>query len=652
MNNRRLRAVIAGPVAALAVVGALMTAPTASADTSGAADAPAAAAAGSGQVEVSGTIRVVHGEGDDHQYLLKIDGGPTVRLGEGFTAAPHTRFHGILAIPGSEVSLRGAQGRRALQELSRSGGVAKVVDSRTSAPRLAAPKPSEHRTYVAQATNLGAFDVDVSTGLAELAVAQQYWVRESAGRITSWAAPTTATPVTISPAAALGCGLGADGATFDKLVSEAAAQAFPGIDFYGANSGNHLVVLVPPGCQTDGVVGRAALGTSLGDGGPSIGMLQNYPGSLTFTMAHEFGHTFSLEHANSETLEYGDLYEVMGSSNGTPPVLGASYRNQLGILAPGEVIDVNNASAAVTLAPRSAEAGQRAARFIDPDSGDQCFVEFRNGAGNDAGAAYSYGTLHWPESGPWTYRPGVTITCDDSGRGYGYELRVATSGQVALLGGEVWTNPSGTYSVSVGGVGAEATVTTLSTPGPALRGGRVRVGKGRALEKVHASVRGVNGTVSGVRFEWSVKGRVIATSRGATFFPPISAAGKKVTVRATAYGVGRSPVSMKGRTKIKKATFYRDGPVRYVKIKGKAKVGKKLKAVTRTRWVNYFGMRPAGFRVKYQWLRNGRTIKGAKGRTYKPSRRDRGAHIQVVERPSAPGFDKRAYTRSRAKRIR
>ncbi|WP_372735701.1 M4 family metallopeptidase [Nocardioides sp.] len=59
-----------------------------------------------------------------------------------------------------------------------------------------------------------------------------------------------------------------------------------------------------------------------------------------------------------------------------------------------------------------------------------------------------------------------------------------------------------------------------------------------------------------------------------------------------------------------------------VVLKGKPYVGKKLKAAIT-------GWGPAGVKVKYQWLRNGKVIKGAKSKKYKLKGKDKGKKVSV-----------------------
>src|SRR5262249_30086570 len=65
-------------------------------------------------------------------------------------------------------------------------------------------------------------------------------------------------------------------------------------------------------------------------------------------------------------------------------------------------------------------------------------------------------------------------------------------------------------------------------------------------------------------------------------------------------------------------------------ITGKAVVGRTLVAHA-AGW-------PAGTRVTYQWLRNGRVIKGATRSTYKVVKKDRRARISVRITATLPGY--------------
>lgn len=269
-----------------------------------------------------------------------------------------------------------------------------------------------------------------------------------------------------------GCGLGS---SFSPVVQEAAAELFPGVDF--TLQPNHLVVLVPDECEDQGAgaVGTASVGTSLGSGGTSVSSLEQDYGPST--LAHELGHNFGLDHSAGErcdTLEgecwldeYGDLYDVMGgATRGTVPSLNSPHRDDLGLLEPGEVQDLElpltqqTASRTMTLRPRSDGTGLRTLRIVEPETLDPWYVDYRSGTGRDANAGYQ----DFPD-----HPPGVLVL---SGAGAASRLwSEAGPGPQSLAAGATYTNPAGTVSVRVDAIapGVEATVTvTVRSDAPPL----------------------------------------------------------------------------------------------------------------------------------------------------------------------------------------
>jgi hypothetical protein len=604
------------------------------------------------EVAVQGTVRVLPGEnGEADQFWLEIDGGETVRLADGFEAEPNARFRGTVSVPGSgEVNQGSALGRAAV------GGSRATVVEGTAQPVTAAKKKKYHKAvhrYVVRAKNLGKLNHPQKQVLNRLNQAQKYWIKQSGGKIKKWAKPKKVkTFRTTTTSVAAGCGLG--GSDFYRFVQEAARKTYPKVNFSG-RSPNHLVVLVPGKCSHSGVVGRAQLGDGFASGGPSvISSLESYPGATKFTAAHEWGHNFSMHHANTATHEYGDAYEVMGSVPGDTPILGAAYRQQQGILKGNQNVNVTGQSRTVALAKRSAAKGQRSASFVNPDNGTRCFIEYRDGGGGDARAEYSRNNNYRPNYyGGGHYRTGVTITCEDLDR-WGYELQRASDANVyGLRAGNQWSNASGTYRVRVNSVGTTASVTTTSSPGSQLPAGTIKVVAKPALEETTFTASGFGATITGLRVDWlSPKGKVITSSYGGSFWAPLSVAGKKVRARTTVYAQGRRPVTVRSAAvKIPLARWFNGGPSSYAKVKGKAKVGRKVTAVP-LNWVAFDARKPAGFKVRYQWLRNGKKIKGATKKTYKLRKADKGKWIQVVDRPRAPKFNKQAWTRSAGKRVR
>lgn len=104
--------------------------------------------------------------------------------------------------------------------------------------------------------------------------------------------------------------------------------------------------------------------------------------------------------------------------------------------------------------------------------------------------------------------------------------------------------------------------------------------------------------------------------------------GKKVKVRVTVTRPGwwDTYVTTSKATVAKRAL--KKGKVKLV---GKARVGKKLKARTP-------GWGPKPVKIRFQWLRNGKAIKGAKKRAYKVKRADRGKKLKVRVTVKKPKF--------------
>ena len=54
-------------------------------------------------------------------------------------------------------------------------------------------------------------------------------------------------------------------------------------------------------------------------------------------------------------------------------------------------------------------------------------------------------------------------------------------------------------------------------------------------------------------------------------------------------------------------------------------------------------------KVRYQWMRNGKAIKGAKGATYRVRAKDRGKKISVKVRAKAKGYETGKRTSKKVK---
>ncbi|MBW9210361.1 hypothetical protein KV100_11900 [Mumia sp. zg.B21] len=151
---------------------------------------------------------------------------------------------------------------------------------------------------------------------------------------------------------------------------------------------------------------------------------------------------------------------------------------------------------------------------------------------------------------------------------------------------------------------------TLAPVAALKAAGKVAVG-----QRLTAS-GGTTNPASSVSYQWLVGGR--AAGAGSAYVVKPADLGKAVAVRATAKRAGYvTRVTTVNVGKVAAGTLAVKGKA---KITGKAKVGKKLKVKPG---------KAAGARVKYQWLKNGKRIKGAKGKTLKLKKSFKGKKISV-----------------------
>ncbi|MFD1824673.1 hypothetical protein [Mumia zhuanghuii] len=153
-----------------------------------------------------------------------------------------------------------------------------------------------------------------------------------------------------------------------------------------------------------------------------------------------------------------------------------------------------------------------------------------------------------------------------------------------------------------------------------------------------AASGGTTNPASSVAYQWLVNGK--AAGAGASYVVKPADLGKTVAVRSTATKVGYvTRVSNVSVGKVAAGSFAVRGKAA---VKGKAKVGKKLTA------------RPgkaAGAKVRYQWLRNGKAIKGAKAKSLKLKKSYKGKKISVQVTYTKPGY-KTVVQKSKAVKVK
>jgi hypothetical protein len=137
-------------------------------------------------------------------------------------------------------------------------------------------------------------------------------------------------------------------------------------------------------------------------------------------------------------------------------------------------------------------------------------------------------------------------------------------------------------------------------------------------------------------YQWLVDGKAVAGATKSTYTVTAGDAGKKISVTVTASKSGYTATSATStQVSIAKAAnkaFTKSS----VKVTGKAQVAKTLTAKTT--------FSPKADKVSYQWLRNGKAIKGATKSTYKVAAADAGKKISVKATASKSGYAKKTAT--------
>jgi len=143
-------------------------------------------------------------------------------------------------------------------------------------------------------------------------------------------------------------------------------------------------------------------------------------------------------------------------------------------------------------------------------------------------------------------------------------------------------------------------------------------------------------------YQWYRAGAKIAKATSSTYKLVAADRGKKITVKVTGTKPGYTTVS-KTSVATKKVAA---GSLTSVtpKISGTVKMGKKLTAKPGT-W------KPASVKLSYQWLRNGKAIKGATKSVYKLTSKDRGKKVTVKVTGKKAGYTSKSVTSKATKKV-
>ena len=145
-------------------------------------------------------------------------------------------------------------------------------------------------------------------------------------------------------------------------------------------------------------------------------------------------------------------------------------------------------------------------------------------------------------------------------------------------------------------------------------------------------------------YQWLADGSTISGATSDTYVPTASTVGKRIAVKVTASKSGyRSASAVSAKTEVvKKGTITNSNPP---SISGAVRVGSTLT-------VKVGAWSPSGLTYRYQWLRDGVTIRGATGKTYALTRASRGHRISVKVGASKVGFNGLSKTSPRTDVVR
>ena len=517
-----------------------------------------------------------------------------------------------------------------------------AADSVTEIKVAAAVAPPTHYVDVAVNVNGDGYVQPSNTAIAAaIADASAYWVSNTGG-----AFPGFTIRHVVRYSSTKSCT-----ASDISWWSEAADRVGVDLDTYlAADSGQHLVLIGE--CRHDAKAALGSLGTSLDDGGvvltqANLYRLQMAPQILNGLLAHEFGHNFSLDHANSAdtagcdfsstpmyteitscgTYEYGDEWSVMGF--GLPlsrvPLLDVARRDQLGVSAPGSLATQSgNTTASYQLAALGATGTLKGVK-VTVSSGTY-YVEYRTSWGEPG----AYFLDSEPCQSEWEPSPTCTKVDEIIPEGPGIRvLKLQDDGETrveavpthaehpnfaefALDTGDWWRSSLGDLNIEVGGASSEEADIVVTTGSmPRLTLSPPTFDSAPALgSTVTVSVDAPEGAF--LSYRWYLDGVELGGYQQADYSPTVGDINHVLTARVLAYVPGSTPTQAVVSQKVSPWVAALVAPVR---------VGKAVSISTQ--W-------PDTFALTYQWRLNGAVVANATGATYTPRTSDLGKKLSVT----------------------
>ncbi|MET0929685.1 MAG: CHAP domain-containing protein [Aeromicrobium sp.] len=181
---------------------------------------------------------------------------------------------------------------------------------------------------------------------------------------------------------------------------------------------------------------------------------------------------------------------------------------------------------------------------------------------------------------------------------------------------------------------AAGTLTSRTRPSVA---GNTRVGS-----RLTASP-GTWSPTADLSYQWYADGRTIAGATERTYSPSYGQRGTRIRVKVTARRAGFTTAS--ATSAVTPAVTAGSIKAGRPSVTGKAVIGTTLTVTPGT-------IAPATAKARYQWLRDGATISGARGRTHKVSTADLGHRLSVRVSFKAAGYSTRVVTTPQLTRVK